>query len=116
MEPKHTPEPWWDESGVAHAKAPDWTENNHACVHPICEGNGMAGDIPRACACVNGCEGINPEAVKELLEALDRLAREVAGCWGLKGMRAAVGNTNYGVVANRITAARAAIAKAKGGA
>jgi|SRR5215472_11336283 len=29
-----TPRPWWNESHVLHAKAPDWTEDNHACVHP----------------------------------------------------------------------------------
>ena len=29
----HTKGPWWDESGVIHAKARSWTEDKHACVH-----------------------------------------------------------------------------------
>ena len=29
----HTPGPWWNESGVIHAKGPNWTEDNHSCVH-----------------------------------------------------------------------------------
>ncbi len=35
----HTPGPWWNELGVIHAKAPNWTEDNHATCHPaICYG------------------------------------------------------------------------------
>jgi len=30
---KHTLGPWWDESGVIHAAGPEWTEENHSCVH-----------------------------------------------------------------------------------
>jgi hypothetical protein len=26
---------WWIESGVVHARGPDWTEENHSCVHPF---------------------------------------------------------------------------------
>ena len=29
----HTPGPWWNESGVIHARGPHWTEKNHNCVH-----------------------------------------------------------------------------------
>jgi hypothetical protein len=30
-----TPEPWWNESGVLHAKNPGvWTEDNQSCIHP----------------------------------------------------------------------------------
>lgn len=32
---KHTPGPWWNESGTIHAKNPlVWTGDNHSCVHP----------------------------------------------------------------------------------
>jgi len=31
---KFTPGPWWNESGVIHAKGPAWTPENHSCVHP----------------------------------------------------------------------------------
>lgn len=68
---KHTPEPWWDESGVAHAKGPSWTEENHSCVHPIANQNGTLNDCERAVACVNACAGINPEAVPDMLAALE---------------------------------------------
>lgn len=30
---KHTPSPWWGESGVIHAKGPNWTPESHSCVH-----------------------------------------------------------------------------------
>ena len=30
---EHTPGPWWDESGVIHAKGPRWTPEDHSCVH-----------------------------------------------------------------------------------
>jgi hypothetical protein len=33
-----TPGQWWNESGTIHCKAPEWTEANHACCHPVrCE-------------------------------------------------------------------------------
>lgn len=53
-------------------------------------------------------------AAPDLLEALDRLTGEVAACWGMGevALRQELGNTNYATVADRITAARAAIAKA----
>lgn len=33
-ETKHTPTPWWNESGVIHAQAADWTPEEHNCCHP----------------------------------------------------------------------------------
>jgi len=30
---EHTPGPWWDESGIIHAKSAEWTAENHSCVH-----------------------------------------------------------------------------------
>lgn len=52
-------------------------------------------------------------AAPDLLEALDRLTGEVRACWGMEAdARAAFGNTNYTVVAERLDAALSAIAKA----
>ena len=31
---KATAWPWWNESCVIHAKAPEWTDECHRCVHP----------------------------------------------------------------------------------
>ena len=56
-------------------------------------------DATRIVACVNACEGINPEAVPELLEALE-------------AMLATFGDEGYATEAER--EARAAILKAKG--
>ena len=52
----------------------------------------------------------------DMLAALDRLTREVAGCWGMdeSSLRVTIGNTNYNIVVERIEAASAAIAKATG--
>ena len=35
------------------------------------EAHSSAGSVARVLACVNGCEGINPDAVPELLEAAE---------------------------------------------
>jgi hypothetical protein len=31
---KATRGPWWNESGVLHCKAPNWTPEVHRCIHP----------------------------------------------------------------------------------
>lgn len=81
---KHTPEPWWDEAGVAHAKGPDWTEDNHSCVHPITGGYGTDDDVPRAIACVNACAGFADPAElrtqRDDLLAVARRARATCVC------------------------------------
>lgn len=56
-------------------------------------------------------------AAPDLYEALDRLAGEVAACFGMgneRSAREAFGNTNYSAVMERIAAAKAALAKAQG--
>ena len=112
-EAKHTPEPWWDESGVAHAKAPEWTPDHHSCVHPIAEGNSEEGDCARACACVNACEGMNPEAVPDLLkvckDVASRMDRTVAVVREMTGDP--VGWGGYEHIAGILNAA---VAKAEG--
>jgi hypothetical protein len=35
LDQQATPGPWWNESGVIHAKAPDWTPECHSCCHPV---------------------------------------------------------------------------------
>jgi hypothetical protein len=43
------PGPWWNESGTIHCKAPEWTEANHACCHPVrCEADEEADLIAAA--------------------------------------------------------------------
>ncbi len=38
LDGKATPGEWWNESGVVHAKAPNWTPECHRCCHPAyCE-------------------------------------------------------------------------------
>jgi hypothetical protein len=42
------------------------------------DGNPIVGgpeDLERAAACVNACEGINPEAIPDLVAALERIER-----------------------------------------
>lgn len=54
------------------------------------------------------------ETIKAQHEALDRLAGEVAACWGMSpvSLRDVLGNTNYTVVEDRIREARTALALA----
>ena len=77
--PEHTPAPWWDESGVAHAKAPNWTEEVHACVHPIANQNGEEGDCAHACLCVNSHDAL----VKKLEQVVLWLERGAANAFKL---------------------------------
>lgn len=104
---KHTPGPWtakanpndwgWDFPNVQDAKncrpichVPDWDK-------PEGEANWA-----RIVACVNACEGINPEAVPDMLAALEATQKVLAEQW-----------VQHHPLNNQI---RAAIAKARGGA
>lgn len=64
-----------------------------------------AENAARIVACVNGCEGINPDAVPDLLAALELVLEWVDGRYGEPF--AAMGCQSY-------DEARAAIAKARG--
>jgi hypothetical protein len=66
------------------------------------------------CNAFSEADAVLIAAAPELLDALDRLTGEVAACWGMDevALRHELGNTNYSVVADRIEAARTAIAKA----
>lgn len=39
-----TPTPWWDESGIIHAKGPEWTPECHSCIHVAKIGDDAAPD------------------------------------------------------------------------
>lgn len=78
METKHTPGPWHQKHTVGifdgFGREILWIDVR-----------GALGDIDtreanaaRIVACVNACEGINPEAVKDLLEALEAIKKEAA--------------------------------------
>lgn len=73
---KHTPEPWhweYDKFGNYRAIVGDG--------HVLCEAmqydsespsiNISVPDSARIVACVNGCAGLNPEAFRDVVEALD---------------------------------------------
>ena len=116
MTTKHTPEPWRqftelgtigdvvDSKGRAVAQAQETGNFERGAPEGLAERNANAA---RIVACVNGCAGINPEAVKDLLAALKdaefllRKAGQVAGPMQDSFNRSAVD-------------ARAAIAKAEG--
>ena len=75
-----TPGPWWDESGTAHAKGPEWCEADHSCVHPIRCGNGTEYDSALACHWYNhGPKLLAALKVWGLGPALIKSASEVEG-------------------------------------
>jgi hypothetical protein len=59
---KHTPEPWAEDQ---HNRAFIATGGYVTCVHRFISDE----DYARAVACVNGCKGIDPAAVPDLLAA-----------------------------------------------
>ena len=74
-ETKQKPEPWemrYDDNYQANIWCGDtWVALfPHQCVKSL---ERVAAEYAqRACACVNACAGINPEAVKDLLEACEQ--------------------------------------------
>jgi hypothetical protein len=72
MKPKHTPEPWsYDESQEDYVLYSDsaWIGKTSLGYGVTPEGETEA-NAARIVACVNACEGINPEAIPLMLEAL----------------------------------------------
>ena len=105
---KHTPEPWMFD-GFQRIRAvngkQDGTEDIAHIYSSWSASRYDAGDYANAnriVACVNGCEGINPEAVKDLLAACEAML----ATWG--------SDDEDSIIAAR-DMARAAAAKAKGG-
>ena len=82
----HTPEPWslgfTDSTGTVYEiEAGD----QYVCGMPVpCDEAGPAelhnANASRIVSCVNACEGINPEAVPEMLEALRSLIGLLSDC------------------------------------
>ena len=81
MNTKHTPGPW-----IAHEDA-IFQEKPHGEVSPlICDtingrkftGEERGANARRIVACVNACEGINPEAVPELRDICESILAKVA--------------------------------------
>ena len=113
---KHTPEPWLNvrpghmlgtyEIGEAEDHLSDSVALPGEQYKEIHKAN-----AERIMACVNGCEGINPEAVPKLLVALEAMT----GWWLSAEVRAALLKAGYMATHDRITKlAKAAIAEAKG--
>ena len=97
MTMKYTPEPWeatpWDDGWIRDAKGVG-----------VCMVGGLE-TRDRIVACVNGCAGINPEAVPDMLAALETLLKEVDTKKLVAG--------SEGHFKSAATVARAALAKAK---
>ncbi len=70
MSDKHTPEPWWDESGTIHAKADNWTEKVHSCDHPAKASSDA--NARRIVACVNACAGLSNAVLEAIADVESR--------------------------------------------
>lgn len=102
---KHTPEPWTEDQ---HRRA--FQEDNRlilASCRLISDE-----DYSRAVACVNGCKGIDPAAVPDLLEACKNLLPFVER-W-IASARVPGSDTSEWADERAVRMARAAIAKAEG--
>ena len=93
-ESKHTPGPWegiegtpiitkqWNGRSIslANVQRPAWHEDHNKASEEA------GANAARIVACVNGCDGINPEAVKYLLAACKKMVeyRDRAGPMGFQ--------------------------------
>lgn len=68
MTTKHTPEPWINHDSMIDDAEGRTVATTNGFGRP--QGTDSA-NAARIVACVNGCEGINPEAVHELVAAVD---------------------------------------------
>lgn len=77
---KHTPEPWTAGDRTIYGSGGD---TRMTVAHTNCAGSlTMEEDranAARIVACVNGCAGINPDAVPDLLKALEDIAQGTYG-------------------------------------
>jgi lipopolysaccharide biosynthesis regulator YciM len=69
-------------------------------------------DYDRACECVNACEGINPEAVPEIVKALEEADEQLV--WLLRDVVQCDDNETHDDVGKTRERIRAALAKARG--
>lgn len=99
----HTPEPWYEDDGGIYSACDLRVADTFNTEDPIPEEEAAA-NAARIVACVNACAGINPEAVRDLLAALEFYAD------------AARYHEQDGWLAQDLgELARAAVTKAKGG-
>jgi hypothetical protein len=87
METKHTPEPWAVEKAThSHEFGTDFIEcilvNSarqeiaRTSTRIVC--NDSTPNAERIVACVNACAGLNPEAIQELIAALDAVTQQLS--------------------------------------
>lgn len=110
MTTKHHPEPWISEGGLIH-------DASGKCFADIADRDGFMDEQQlateaRIVACVNACAGINPEAVPDLLAALEPFADLLE--YPEEATANEDGVIQLWVSLGDIKSARAAIAKAKG--
>ena len=102
---KHTPEPWENKTPGKYKAGNIYAEGEYICTT---SGNAQA-NAERIVACVNACEGINPEAVPDLLEALKGIRAKVE--WATKAR--VWSETEVRFLTNILDKARDAIALTK---
>jgi hypothetical protein len=79
MQTKHTPEPWIT-GGVFNPDSPNatmniWSEPPEGKQSGVIIAKDMkVADARRARACVNALAGLKPEAIKDVVEALEKIA------------------------------------------
>lgn len=101
----HTPGPWTYDGGR-------FVHSDDGTVSVICHDNGHA--VPKFRRRMPADDNARLiAAAPDMLEALQKLANEVEGLAAFsEGIRAEIGNTNWGVLELRLKEARAAISKA----
>lgn len=101
---EHTPTPWWNESGVIHAKAADWTPELHSCCHPASANQNIDPE--------DGDAEANAEFIVRACNSHEQL---LAGCKESHAMLAQIARTNrIPLLINKVIALnQAAIAEAE---
>ena len=90
---KNTPTPWHisgqsesamyyivkSECGRTVARVPFYTKKQRVLLNQLETADFDLGDAERIVACVNACEGLNPEAVPDLIESLGQVFCNICG-------------------------------------
>lgn len=72
---KATPGPWWNESCVLHCKAPEWTDEVHACDHPVKTERDEDGDF------IAAARTLVPTSLRCLKAAIELMLMRMDGGW-----------------------------------
>lgn len=112
---KHTPTPW-EKLKDYSITSPDAELGSQVLYMPSNEAFKKGGfkreaDLNRAIACVNACEGINPEAISGLIETLERIQDNASG--GFTDIRNGVDEGSEAYFVTIWRQVQAALAKAK---